>query len=129
MNRIPLLHHGGRHPVTGSGHELRLADKSGLLIDCGLFQGEGKVSPEIDFAVARLRALVLSHVHNDHCGRLPYLIAADFNAPIYCRQPSALLLPEILDTRDSTPRVQTVKAQAQIEPLAPEPQAFRQRVS
>ncbi|NCO53545.1 MAG: MBL fold metallo-hydrolase [Deltaproteobacteria bacterium] len=97
MNRIPILHHGGRYTVTGSCHELRLADNSGLLIDCGLFQGEGAIAPEIDFAIAHLRALVLSHVHIDHCGRLPYLIAAGFNAPIYCSQPSALLLPEILE--------------------------------
>ncbi len=97
MNRTPIIHHGGRTQVTGSCHELRLADGSGLLIDCGLSQGEGNPSPEVDFPVAHLRALVLSHVHIDHCGRLPYLLAAGFNGPIYCSPPSALLLPEILE--------------------------------
>jgi metallo-beta-lactamase family protein len=97
MNRTPIIHHGGRYQVTGSCHELRLADGSGLLVDCGLTQGEGTFPPEIDFAVEHLRALVLTHVHIDHCGRLPYLLAAGFSGPIYCSEPSALLLPEILE--------------------------------
>jgi metallo-beta-lactamase family protein len=97
MNRTPIIHHGGRYQVTGSCHELRLADGSGLLIDCGLPQGKDAGRPEIDFPVALLRALVLTHVHIDHCGRLPYLIAAGFDGPIFCSEPSALLLPEILE--------------------------------
>ncbi|ALC15477.1 RNA procession exonuclease [Desulfuromonas soudanensis] len=97
MNQIPIIHHGGRTQVTGSCHELRLADGSGLLIDCGLPQGDDAGSPEIDFPVAQLRALVLTHVHIDHCGRIPYLLAVGFDGPIYCSEPSALLLPEILE--------------------------------
>jgi metallo-beta-lactamase family protein len=97
MNRTPIIHHGGRYQVTGSCHELRLADGSGLLIDCGLPQGKDAGRPEIDFPVALLRALVLTHVHIDHCGRLPYLIAAGFDGPIFCSEPSAILLPEILE--------------------------------
>jgi metallo-beta-lactamase family protein len=97
MNRTPIIHHGGRYQVTGSCHELRLADGSGLLVDCGLTQGEGTFLPEIDFAVEQMHALVLTHVHIDHCGRLPYLLAAGFSGPIYCSEPSALLLPEILE--------------------------------
>ncbi len=97
MKNDPFIHHGGRFQVTGSCHELRLADGSGLLIDCGLNQGTEQSRPEVDFAVGQLRALVLTHVHIDHCGRLPYLLAAGFKGPIYCSQPSAILLPEILE--------------------------------
>lgn len=97
MKNIPLVHHGGRFQVTGSCHELQLADNSGLLIDCGISQGRDQQAPEIDFAVDHLRGLVLSHVHIDHCGRLPYLLAAGFKGPIYCSQPSAILLPEVLE--------------------------------
>ncbi len=97
MKNTPLIHQGGRFQVTGSCHELCLADGSGLLIDCGLAQGEETQAPEIDFPVAHLRGLVLSHVHIDHCGRLPYLLAAGFEGPIYCSRPSALLLPEVLE--------------------------------
>ncbi len=97
MKKDPFIHHGGRFQVTGSCHELRLEDNSGLLIDCGLSQGTDQSPPEIDFAVEHLRALVLTHVHIDHCGRLPYLLAAGFKGPIYCSQPSAILLPEVLE--------------------------------
>ncbi len=97
MRFRPLIHHGGRSTVTGSCHELRLADDSGLLIDCGLPQGGDEQPPEIDFPVTHLRGLVLTHIHIDHCGRLPYLLAAGYKGPIFCSEPSARLLPEILE--------------------------------
>jgi metallo-beta-lactamase family protein len=99
-----LLHHGARDGVTGSCHELRLGPDDGVLIDCGLFQG-AEVSPEgagaeqlaIDFPIDHIRALVVTHVHIDHVGRIPYLLAAGFNGPIYCSAPSAMLLPVVLE--------------------------------
>ena len=104
-----ILHHGARHNVTGSCHELRLPDGRGLLIDCGLFQGdEADRSLEIDFPVSHLCGLVLTHVHIDHVGRLPYLLAAGYKGPIYCSEASAFLLPTVMEdalrvsvTRDS----------------------------
>ena len=94
---LEILHHGAVNGVTGSCHELRAGD-AGILIDCGLFQGlEGKRELAIDFDIARIRALVVTHVHIDHVGRLPYLLGAGFEGPIYCSQPSALLLPAMLE--------------------------------
>jgi metallo-beta-lactamase family protein len=76
---------------------------NGILVDCGLFQGEEKSSGganaqslQIDFPIDHIQALVLTHVHIDHVGRLPYLIAAGFRGPIICSEPSALLLPLVL---------------------------------
>jgi len=98
MTTLPqLLHHGGRFAVTGSCHELHLDSGRGLLIDCGLAQGREAKSPEIDFPVRHLAALVLTHVHLDHCGRIPWLLAAGFNGPIICSEPSALLLPAVIE--------------------------------
>jgi len=99
-----IIHHGARDGVTGSCHELQVSDQDSLLIDCGLFQG-AEVSPEgagaaqlaIEFPVDRVRALVVTHVHIDHVGRIPYLLAAGFKGPIYCSEPSALLLPLVLE--------------------------------
>ncbi len=94
---LEILHHGAVKGVTGSCHELRAGD-AGILIDCGLFQGlEGKRELAIDFDIDHIKALVVTHVHIDHVGRLPYLLAAGFNGPIYCSQPSALLLPAMLE--------------------------------
>lgn len=94
---VEVLHHGAVRGVTGSCHELRVND-TGILIDCGLFQGtEAGASPAIDFEIGHIRALVVTHVHIDHVGRLPYLLGAGFEGPIYCSQPSALLLPAMLE--------------------------------
>jgi metallo-beta-lactamase family protein len=106
---INISHHGAVSGVTGSCHELSITpfDRSnpsaGILIDCGLFQGTdaaGKSSVadlSIDFPLDHIRALVVTHVHIDHVGRIPYLLAAGFNGPIICTEPSAIMLPEILE--------------------------------
>jgi metallo-beta-lactamase family protein len=103
---IEVSHHGATTGVTGSCHELVLgqgAQRSGILIDCGLFQGqdEGRGASasdlSIDFPIEHIRALVVTHVHIDHVGRIPYLLAAGFEGPIICSEPSAIMLPEILE--------------------------------
>ena len=103
---ISISHHGATTGVTGSCHELTLgsgARKSGILIDCGLFQGQDESRGasasdlSIDFPIDHIRALVVTHVHIDHVGRIPYLLAAGFDGPIICSEPSAIMLPEILE--------------------------------
>ncbi|MBE0598005.1 MAG: MBL fold metallo-hydrolase, partial [Desulfuromonadales bacterium] len=108
-NYPKLLHHGGQAGVTGSCHELRVSATAGILVDCGLFQGEeeererdrwssqGGSYPQIGFPVDHLQALVLTHVHLDHVGRIPHLLAAGFAGPILCSEPSAILLPLMLE--------------------------------
>ncbi|MCH8499745.1 MAG: MBL fold metallo-hydrolase [Marinobacter sp.] len=99
---IDILHHGATTGVTGSCHEL-VVGAAGVLVDCGLFQGEeagnsaSAASLSVDFPVDHIRALVVTHVHIDHVGRIPYLLAAGFTGPILCSEPSALMLPEVLD--------------------------------
>lgn len=100
MSFPEVLHHGATRGVTGSCHELRIDEEHSLLIDCGLFQGEeGPVQePEaFPFSVERVHALVVTHVHIDHVGRIPYLIGNGFDGPIYCSEPSAQLLPLVME--------------------------------
>ncbi len=97
-----FIHHGAVDGVTGSCHEYRIADDYGVLIDCGLFQGAelsgaASASPQINFAIDHIKALIVTHVHIDHVGRIPYLLAAGFNGPIYCTLASATLLPLVLE--------------------------------
>ena len=101
---MQILHHGAVGGVTGSCHELRPSDGDGLLIDCGLFQGDeasgrGANARElaVEFPIDHVRALVVTHVHIDHVGRIPYLLAAGFSGPIFCTPPSARLLPLVLE--------------------------------
>lgn len=103
MKNVVIKHHGAVNGVTGSCHELTVGD-AGILIDCGLFQG-AEVSGtgataealEIDFPIAHIHALIVTHVHIDHVGRIPHLLAAGFAGPIYCSEPSAKLLPLVLE--------------------------------
>lgn len=94
---VDIKHHGAVLGVTGSCHELRVGD-SGILIDCGLFQGtDFREELDIDFEIEHIRALVVTHVHVDHVGRIPYLLIAGFKGPIFCTEPSAQLLPAMLE--------------------------------
>ncbi|WP_322981965.1 MBL fold metallo-hydrolase [Pseudomonas sp. C11] len=105
MSYPDILHHGAISGVTGSCHQLLVAPELSFLIDCGLFQGgetsaEGRVGAgrlAIDFPLAGIKALIATHVHIDHVGRIPYLLAAGFQGPILCSEPSAKLLPIVLE--------------------------------
>ncbi len=101
---IAFTHHGAVDGVTGSCHQLSLADGRSLLVDCGLFQGAetsgdgaGAGRMEITFPLDGVRALLVTHVHIDHVGRIPYLLAAGFDGPIVCSEASAVLLPMVLE--------------------------------
>lgn len=104
MNYPRITHHGAQDGVTGSCHQLEMAANSSILIDCGIFQGAdvsahgAKADHQvIDFPLDGIRALIVTHVHADHVGRIPYLLAAGFKGPILCSEPSAKLLPIVLE--------------------------------
>lgn len=97
---MKLIHHGAHEGVTGSCHQLNWGDKHGLLVDCGIFQGNEarkQPNPEINFSLSNIDSLLLTHVHIDHAGRIPYLLAAGFDRPIYCSHPTAKLLPLVME--------------------------------
>ena len=99
MTGYQLIHHGAACGVTGSCHELRLgADgdfQDSLLVDCGLVQGEEAVSLG-PLPWRRVGALVLTHAHLDHIGRLPELSLAGWHGPVYCSEATAALEPLML---------------------------------
>ena len=104
MNYPQIIHHGAVNGVTGSCHELQIDADNSVLIDCGLFQGaetSAKGSKfdqlEIKFPIQNINALLVTHCHIDHVGRIPYLMAAGFDGLIYCSEPTAALLPLVLE--------------------------------
>lgn len=105
MRYPDIEHHGAKDGVTGSCHQLHMDASHSLLIDCGLFQGnetssDGRAATgrlDIEFSLTTVEALVVTHVHIDHVGRIPYLLAAGYKGPIYCSEPSAKLLPIVLE--------------------------------
>lgn len=103
---FPIIdHHGAVNGVTGSCHQLHADAANSYLVDCGLFQGAetnasgttGQRSLDIEFPLDTVKGLIATHVHIDHVGRIPYLLAAGFKGPILCSEPSAKLLPIVLE--------------------------------
>lgn len=72
---------GAAHEVTGSCHLLEIQGKK-ILIDCGMFQGsnfnEGKNFDAFPFNPGDLDAVLITHAHLDHVGRLPKLVKDGF---------------------------------------------------
>jgi metallo-beta-lactamase family protein len=95
---MQILHHGAVNGVTGSCHELAINKHTSILIDCGLFQGEdSKTDLSIEFNITNITALIVTHCHIDHVGRIPYLLAAGFKGPIFTTLASASLLPLVIE--------------------------------
>jgi metallo-beta-lactamase family protein len=102
MARMQLEFFGAAGEVTGSCHILRAGGRQ-LLLDCGMIQG-GADAPArnrraFPFDAADIDAVVLSHAHVDHCGRLPLLVKRGYRGPIHTNPACAGLLPILL--RDS----------------------------
>jgi metallo-beta-lactamase family protein len=78
--------YGAASGVTGSCHILRVGQHR-LLLDCGLIQGsreeEARNGEPFPFDPAAVDAVILSHAHLDHSGRLPLLVRQGFRGPIY----------------------------------------------
>ncbi len=93
---------GAATSVTGSCH-LITTEKSKILLDCGLFQGNDDLEElnwePFDFDPAGLDFVLVSHAHIDHSGRIPLLVKRGFQGKIYCTDATADLLDIML--RDS----------------------------
>lgn len=79
---------GATESVTGSKHLLLTEKGRQILLDCGLYQGMGKATDELNRHLglnpSNIEAVILSHGHIDHCGNLPNLVKQGFNGKIYC---------------------------------------------
>lgn len=84
---MKIIPHGAAQEVTGTCHEIQVNGKS-ILLDCGLFQGHRQEAAvknaTFPFDPKAIDAMILSHAHMDHVGRVPLLHTLDFKAPIYC---------------------------------------------
>ena len=80
---------GATKTVTGSLFLIQTAT-SQVIIDCGMFQGgramEDKNDENFVFDVADIDAVILTHAHIDHSGRLPKLVKDGFKGVVYATQ-------------------------------------------
>lgn len=95
---MKLSFYGAVGEVTGSNYLLETS-QSVIAIDCGAFQGgkdaELKNAAPFLFAPGRIDALVLTHAHLDHVGRLAKLVKEGFGGAIWCT-PATKELAELI---------------------------------
>lgn len=90
---------GAARTTTGSLHRVR-TPHGDFVLDCGMYQGhrreaaEWNRKPPLD--VNKLKSVLLSHGHIDHCGMLPNLVKRGYRGPIWCTEATADLLPIML---------------------------------
>lgn len=85
---MKIITHGAAREVTGTCHELQVNGYR-ILLDCGLFQGKRQESSVKNATFAfdpakDIDALVLSHAHMDHVGRVPLLWKKGYRGPVHC---------------------------------------------
>ncbi|MBK9128578.1 MAG: MBL fold metallo-hydrolase [Phycisphaerales bacterium] len=96
-----LLFYGAAGEVTGSMHMLHV-NGHWVALDCGLYQGKRADAEhknrEWPMRPQDIAAVVLSHAHIDHTGRLPLLVKQGFDGPVYAtpatRDLCAIMLPD-----------------------------------
>jgi metallo-beta-lactamase family protein len=119
---------GAAGDVTGSACLVETA-KSRLMVDFGMFQGgarieEGNRVPDVVHPES-LDAVLLTHAHLDHCGRLPMLLRKGFRGPIFAtaatREIAGLILRDSAKIQASDLHRENRKRQrAGKEPLQPQ---------
>lgn len=87
---MKIAFHGAARNVTGSKHLVTLNNGIKILLDCGMFQGMGHETEELNehfgFDASSVDFLILSHAHIDHSGLVPRLIAQGFKGVIFGTQ-------------------------------------------
>lgn len=77
---------GATHEVTGSCTLLEVNGKH-IIVDCGMEQGRDIFENiEIPVVPADIEAIVVTHAHIDHTGKIPFLVANGYSGPIYATE-------------------------------------------
>ncbi len=120
--------HGAARTVTGSKHLLSLKNGKKILLDCGMFQGMGKETIELNanfgFDATSVDCLILSHAHIDHSGLIPKLYKEGFRGVIYAtpatKELGAILLEDSAAIqRDDTKFINKRRAKQGLPPFEP----------
>jgi len=113
--------------VTGSCYLVE-TDQARFVVDCGMFQGTREAEdrnqqPPVD-DIDRLDAVVVTHAHLDHTGRIPMLVKHGYRGPIYATSATIDLMMIILEDsariqQGDNERINRKRARAGEEPVDP----------
>lgn len=115
---------GAAREVTGSCHLLHVNGRT-IALDCGMFQGRrheaADKNRQLPLPITDLDAVVLSHAHIDHSGRLPYLIAEGYSKTIWAtsatRDLSAVMLADSANIQEKDAEFLAKHRKEFLEPL------------
>ena len=115
---------GAANEVTGSCHLVRVNGRT-LALDCGMFQGRRAESREknsrLPVPISSIDAVVLSHAHIDHAGRLPFLVREGYANRIWAtpatRDLCAIMLADSAHIQEKDAEFLTRREKAVAEPL------------
>ena len=125
---IQLQFFGAAEEVTGSLYVLRTSRHT-LMLECGLLQGGGNAEDRnrepFPIELDEIDAMVLSHAHIDHSGRIPLLVKRGYRGPVYAQHATRalcqIMLPDsgYLNEKDAEweNRKRAERREAPIEPL------------
>ena len=128
--------YGATGEVTGSLYMIR-AGAHTVLLECGLIQGgsenEDRNRDPFPFSVGDIDAVVLSHAHIDHSGRVPLLAKRGYRGPVYVHNATKalceIMLPDsgYLNEKDAEweSRKRHRKGQSPVQPLYTQEDAER----
>ncbi len=125
---MKISFHGAARTVTGSKHLFTLKSGKKILLDCGLFQGMGKetgdLNADLGFDASKVDAMLLSHAHIDHSGLIPKLFKEGFRGKIYCTPATFDLAKTLLEDsatiqRDDTRFLNKRRAKNGLPPVEP----------
>lgn len=115
---------GAAREVTGSCHLLTVNGHT-IALDCGMFQGRRAESTaknrRLPLPISDLDAVVLSHAHIDHAGRLPFLAREGYQKTIWAtpatRDLCAIMLADSAHIQEQDARFMAKRSREVIEPL------------
>ncbi|HYW72253.1 MAG TPA: MBL fold metallo-hydrolase [Pyrinomonadaceae bacterium] len=119
--------HGATGDVTGSAYHV-VTKHASILVDCGMFQGGAKEKAknrrDAKLEGGKVDAVLLTHGHLDHVGRLPFLTRKGYEGPIYATQPTIdiatlILKDSLMLTKADLKRENRKRASKKQPPLEP----------
>ena len=119
---------GAAREVTGSKHQIITQNGKRIVLDCGMYQGKGLETDELNrklgFNPAGVDHIILSHAHIDHSGLIPYIYKMGFRGSIICTSATRDLCSIMLSDSGSIQEHDTIyfnkkRARQGLQPVEP----------